>query len=177
MKIPYRLFLIVFSQVCSAAYAEDVTVQINGAILAQSCNVKSSDLTKNVIFDDINPQDLIPTGSTTASTKVSIGLENCTGNVNNMSYMFSGTGDESNPALLKITGKPSTSSEGLATGLAIEILDMNQKAVPLNQKQTFSQSVTTSTYDFNFYLRYKSTSSTIGAGDASSLLYLDFYYD
>lgn len=177
MKKKYGLFFIIFNILCSAAYAEDVTVQINGAILSQSCNVKSSDLTKNVIFDDINPQDLSSAGSTTASTKVSIGLENCTVNVKNMSYMFSGTGDDSNPSLLKVTGKPSTSSEGLATGLAIEILDMNQKAVPLNQKQTLSQSVTTSTYDFNFYLRYKSTSSVIGAGDASSLLYLDFYYE
>lgn len=177
MKKMYSLFLLVFGQLYSVAYAEDVTVHINGAILQQSCNVKSSDLTKNVIFDDINPQDFVSIGSTTASTKVSISLENCTGNVNNMSYMFSGNSDDSNAGLLKIMGKPDISPEGVATGLAIEILDMNKKAVPLNQKQTLSQQVTTSSYDFNFYLRYKSTSLPIGAGDASSVLYLDFYYE
>ncbi|WP_447885565.1 fimbrial protein [Serratia fonticola] len=177
MKKIYQIFIFFFSQLCSAAYAEDVTVQINGAILAQSCNVKSSDLTKNVIFDDINPKELASLGSTTASTKVSIGLENCTGNITDISYMFSGSGDDSNPSLLKVIGKPGTSSEDVATGLAIEILDMNKKSVPLNQKLAFGQRVTTSTYNFNFYLRYKSTSPTIGAGDASSLLYLDLYYE
>ena len=177
MKKTYGLFIFVLSMFSTAVYAEDVIVNINGAVLAQSCNVKSSDLTKNVIFDDINPQDLTSVGSTTASTKVSIGLEHCTGNISNMSYMFSGNGDDSNLALLKVTGKPDAPSDGIATGLAIEILDMNNKAVPLNQKQAFGQTVSTSTYNFNFYLRYKSTSPTIGPGDASSLLYLDFYYE
>ncbi|HEJ9059006.1 TPA: fimbrial protein [Serratia fonticola] len=175
MKKTYGLFIL--SVLSTAVYAEDVIVNINGAVLAQSCNVRSSDLTKNVIFDDINPQDLTSLGSTTASTKVSIGLEHCTGNISNMSYIFSGNGDDSNPALLKVTGKPDTPSDEIATGLAIEVLDMNNKAVPLNQKQVFGQSVTSSTYNFIFYLRYKSTSQTIGPGDASSLLYLDFYYE
>jgi len=178
MKKICGLFISVFGLFSHSTIAEDVRVQITGAVLAQSCNVKSSDLTKNVIFDDINPQALTPTGATTAPKKVTIALENCTGNVNSMSYMFSGSGDDGNPDLLKITGgRPDAASEGLASGLAIEILDMNKKAIPLNQKQTFSQKITTSNYNFNFYLRYKSTSQTIEAGDASSLLYLDFYYE
>ena len=94
-----------------------------------------------------------------------------------MTYTFSGINDETNPSLLKITGKSNTPTEDLATGLAIEILDMNKKAISLNDKQNFNQPITTSSYDFKFYLRYKSTSSTIGAGDASSILYLDFYYE
>lgn len=178
MKKICGLFISVCGLFSHSATAEDVRVQITGAVLAQSCNVKSSDLTKNVIFDDINPQDLTPAGATTAAKKVTVALENCTGNVNSMSYMFSGSGDDSNPNLLKVTGsRPDASSEGLASGLAIEILDMNKNAIALNQKQTLSQNITASGYDFNFYLRYKSTSQTIEAGDASSLLYLDFYYE
>ncbi|MGQ7804501.1 fimbrial protein [Hafnia alvei] len=177
MKKIYGLFTLFLGLPPYSTIAEDVRVQITGAILAQSCNVKSSDLIKNVIFDDIDPQVLTPIGATTVSKKVSVALENCTGNVSSMSYMFSGTSDASNPDLLKVTGKPDVSSEGIASGLAIEILDMNQKSIPLNQKQAFSQKITTPNYDFNFYLRYKSTGQTIEAGDASSLLYLDFYYE
>jgi len=173
----HRLIFIIFSQFISVVYAEDVLVQINGSVMAQSCNVKSSDLTKNVIFGDITPQDFPSLGSTTISQEVLIGLENCTGNVNGMSYMFSGSGDNSNPELLKITGKLGASPQEVATGLAIEILDMNKNFVPLNQKQNLSKQIMASSYDFRFYLRYKSISSTVGAGDASSLLYLDFYYE
>ncbi|WP_426817300.1 fimbrial protein [Winslowiella sp. 2C04] len=175
MKINYLLLII--SGFYSSAYAVDVQVQINGALLAQSCNVKSSDLTKNVIFDDINPSSFTTVGATGDPKEVSIALENCTGNVNQMSYMFSGNADESNPNLLKITGTSEGSSGNLASGLAIEILDMNKKALPLNEKQSFNQVITSSTYDFKFFLRYKSTSAKISPGDASSLLYLDMYYE
>lgn len=177
MKKIYGLFISILGLLSHSAIAEDVMVQITGAILPQSCNVKSSDLTKNVIFDDIDPQDLTPVGATTASKKVSIALENCTGNVSGMSYMFSGTSDTSNPNLLKVIGKSNVSPEGVASGLAIEILDMNNQSISLNKKQSFSQKITTSNYDFDFYLRYKSISQKIEAGDASSLLYLDFYYE
>lgn len=177
MKKSYVLFFSILGLSNHLVFAEDVRVQINGTVLAQSCNVKSSDLTKNVIFDNIDPQTLTPIGATTTSTKVSIALENCTDNVSSMFYMFSGSGDDSNPDLLKVTGKPETSPESVASGLAIEILDINKKSIPLNKKQAFSQEITASSYDFNFYLRYKSTSQTIESGDASSLLYLDFFYE
>lgn len=177
MKNIDGLFISILGLSCLSANAEDIRIQINGSILAQSCNVKSSDLTKNVIFDNINLQDLIPMGATTAPKKVSIVLENCTGSIDSMSYMFSGGADDSNPDLLKVTGKPDASSAGIASGLAIEILDVNKQPVPLNQIQVFNKKINTASYDFNFYLRYKSTGPTVEAGDASSLLYLDFYYE
>lgn len=162
---------------CSSAFAEDVRVQINGAILAQSCNVKSSDLTKNVNFDDISPIIFNSLGATSESKEVTIGLENCTGNVSNLSYMFSGVPDDDNQNLLKVTGVNNNSPDSIATGIAIEILDANKKSIPLNTMKKFNESIVTSTFNFKFNLRYKSTSTDISPGDASSSLYLDIYYE
>ncbi|WP_430442241.1 fimbrial protein [Providencia huaxiensis] len=162
---------------CYSANAADVQVQINGSILSQSCNVKSTDLTKNVIFNDLNLGEFPYTGSVSEPEEVNIRLENCTGNVEQIYYIFSGEQDLNAPNLLKITGQSGSSYDDLAKGIAIEILDENKKAVPLNEKINLNKAITEKTYDFKFFLRYKSTSPTVTSGDASSLLYLDFYYE
>jgi len=168
------LLLFIF---CSSALAVDVTVQVNGGILSQSCNISSQDLIKNVNFPDLNPKDFSQAGTTSAEQSVSIRLENCTGNVNNTTYKFSGEADETDTTLLKIVGKGGTSEGILATGLAIEILDANKKKVALNTIQALNKIITSTTYTLDFYLRYKSTKNSIGSGDASSIVYLDIYYE
>lgn len=173
----YKYLSLMIIGIYSSAFAIDVQVQVIGTVLAQSCNIKSSDLIKNVIFEDINPVNFGTIGATSESHEVNIGLENCTGNVNQLSYMFSGEPDENNPNLLKVTGKSGNSPENLATGIAVEILDMNKNPIRINQKQKFNKTIATPIYDFKFHLRYKSTNTRVGAGDASSLLYLDIYYE
>ncbi len=162
---------------CFSASATDVTVNLNGGILSQSCNVSSQDLIKNVNFPDLNPNDFSQPGATGAEQAVSIRLEKCTGNVNNIKYQFSGEADSTDATLLKIIGKGGLSEGILATGLAIEILDENKKKIPLNTMQALNKVITSTTYTLNFYLRYKSIGQDIGSGDASSIVYLDIYYE
>lgn len=162
---------------CFSASAVDVTVNLNGGILTQSCNVSSQDLIKNVNFPDLNPKDFNQPGATSAEQAVSIRLENCTGNVNNIKYQFSGEADGTDSTLLKIIGKGGLSKDILATGLAIEILDENKKKIALNTMKALNKIITSTTYTLNFYLRYKSISKDIGSGDASSIVYLDIYYE
>ncbi|MCS3433410.1 fimbrial protein [Klebsiella sp. BIGb0407] len=162
---------------CSTASAIDVTVQVNGGILSQSCNVSSQDLIKNVNFPDLNPSDFSQKGTNSAEQPVSIRLENCTGNVNNVTYKFSGEADETDTTLLKIIGKGGASGGIMATGLAIEILDTNKKKIALNTIQALNKIITSTTHTLDFYLRYKSTSNDVGSGDASSIVYLDIYYE
>lgn len=170
----YLFFVCFFNYSADAA---DVQVQINGSILSQSCNVKSADLTKNVIFNDLNLGDFPYTGAVSEPQEVNIGLENCTGNVEKIYYIFSGEQDLNEPNLLKITGQSGSSYDDLAKGIAIEILDENKKIIALNEKINLNKTIKEKTYNFKFFLRYKSTSSTVTSGDASSLLYLDFYYE
>ena len=160
-----------------SAYAVDVTINLNGGILAQSCNVSSQDLTKNINFPDFNPRDFGQAGATSAEQPVSIFLDKCTGNVDNISYQFSGEADVTDSTLLKVTGKGRTPEDILATGLAIEILDKNKQKIALNAIQPLNEIISSATYTLNFYLRYKSTSNKIGSGDASSIVYLDIYYE
>ena len=162
---------------CPSVLAVDVTVQLNGGILSQSCNISSQDLIKNVNFPDLNPTDFIQTGATSAEQPITILLENCTGNVNNITYKFSGESDDQDATLLKVVGKGGASEGITATGLAIEILNENKKRISLNTIQALNKVVTTATYNLNFYLRYISTSSNVGSGDASSIVYLDIYYE
>ena len=173
-----KLFtFLLFYLSCFSVSAVDVTVQLNGGILTQSCNVSSQDLTKNVNFPDLNPADFSQTGATSAEQPVSVFLENCTGNVNNISYEFSGEADMADPTLLKITGKSGGGDAIIATGLAIEILNKNKQKISLNTRQTLNEVITSATYSLDFYLRYKSTNETVGSGDASSIVYLDIYYE
>lgn len=160
-----------------SAYAVDITVNLNGGILAQSCNVSSQDLIKNVNFSDLNPGDFNQTGATSEEQPVSIRLEKCSGNVNNVSYQFSGEPDMIDPTLLKVLGKGDTAESNLATGLAIEILDKSKKKIALNTIQPLNEIIYSINYDLNFYLRYKSTSNDVGSGDASSIVYLDIFYE
>ncbi|EKT56048.1 fimbrial protein [Providencia burhodogranariea] len=158
-------------------FASDVTVYINGGILTQSCNVSSNDLIKNVVFDDLNPKDFTTIGSVSEFQPVTIHLENCTGHVNNMSYQFSGEADELDSTLLKVLGQPNNTRNITASGLAIEIANENKQKINLNTKITLNEIINSKTYDLIFNLRYKSTQKDIGSGDASSLLYLDIYYE
>lgn len=168
------IFLCTYSHLI---YAVDVTVHLNGGVLAQSCNVSSNDLIKNINFPDLNPGDFKSIGSTSIEQSVSVRLENCTGNVNNMSYQFSGEADIDDPSLLKISGKGETSENIISSGLAIEILNKNKKKIALNSKVTLDDIITSSTYNLIFYLRYKSTTNNVSSGDASSVVYLDIYYE
>lgn len=175
-KYIFRLILLLLGG-SKIVFAADVMVQVNGNILAQSCNVKSSDAIQNVIFDDLNASNFPTVGTTSQEKRVTIGLENCSGAIKNLSYQFSGEADSLDSSLLKIKGNGSSTSNVLATGLAIEILDANKNSIPLNVLQSANQSITATSYDFIFYLRYKSVSSTVTSGDASSILYLDMFYE
>lgn len=166
------IFLISFT-----VKAVDVEIQINGAILGQSCNVNSQDLTKNVNFPDIDPSIFKSIGTYTDSQELKINLRNCTGNVSKISYMVTGDLDDLNPNLFKIKGATSSATNTLAQGLGIEILDINNTIISPNTKTALNRTITTTNYDLVFYLRYKSTLPEVISGDASSVLYLDIYYD
>lgn len=177
MKKKYKLGLIIFLISYSlSALAVDVTVNITGQILSQGCNVKSSDLVKNIKFTDINPGLFKTVGSTSDSQLVTVRLVNCI-DLNNVFYRFSGEADTIDSTLLKVgTG---VTGNTVAQGLAIEVLSEDGKSrLPLNQKLRVSNVIgTTSENPVSFNLRYRSVSSNITMGDASSVLYLDFYYE
>lgn len=178
MNKKYKFILFNLSFIWSfSTYAWDVQIAISAQIVGQSCNVNSADLTKNINFPDIDPRDFNSVGDYTEAQKFSINLKDCTGNVRNLNYKFSGDADDLNPNLFKIMGSNGANSDGIAKGLGIEVLDASKRIIPINTGVQLNENITAKTYDLNFYIRYKSTDLNVTAGDASSILYLDIYYD
>ena len=171
------LLIISLGLYCCSVSAVDVTIQINGGILAQSCNVSSQDLTKNINFPDLNPGDFSYSGATSVEQGFSIHLENCTGSVSNLTYEFSGEADNTDPTLLKVLGKGSNHEGGTASGLAIEILDDKKNRIDLNSVHPLNTTISSNAYILDFFLRYRSTENKVGSGNASSVVYLDIYYE
>jgi type 1 fimbria pilin len=170
-------YSMIFVFISANSYSSDVEIQINGKILGQSCNVSSADLIKNINFPDIDPSSFSQIGSYTPSQKFTINLKNCTGSVSNLYYQFTGEADENNNKLFKITGGNNSNTGSLSSGLAIEVLDDTQNVIPVNSKVKFNTTITSANYSLNFNVRYKSTTLDVIPGDASSILYLDMYYD
>ncbi|MFF6013386.1 fimbrial protein [Rahnella sp. R3(2024)] len=171
----YVFLFVLINAINLRSYAADVMVSINGALRDQNCNVNSEDLTKNVVFSDLNTSAFKAPGNVSNKEEIDIGLD-CLGTSSNISYQFTGEANELDPTLLKIKGQPNL-SEPLAQGLAIEILDDKGNRIPLNTKLALGSPVTTEKYNLKFFLQYRAVAVPVLAGDASSVLFLDMYYD
>jgi type 1 fimbria pilin len=88
--------------------------------------------------------------------------------------IFSGTADATNPALLALSD---TSGGGeMATGVAVEILDGNRQLMPINATDTALLPLQAGDNTLPFFLRFKSTSDTVTAGNATAVMYFDLQY-
>lgn len=169
--------LVIFS---FSSYATDTEVTINGKVVTQTCNVIVKDKEKYVYFDDFNQTDFKKIGDVSASQAVTVGLEGCSQSIDHITYQFTGQEDSDNPDLLKVIGgNPNTGLVKVAEGLAVEILDSKNSQIKLGQSYVLTNVVfkDETNYDFNFFLRYKSTKESVTVGDASAVVYLDFNYD
>ncbi|WP_392564000.1 fimbrial protein [Orbus wheelerorum] len=170
-------FLAIFSY---SSYAADTKVRIFGKVVTQTCNVIVKDKEKQVNFADFSQADFRQIGDVSASQAVKIGLEGCSQSIDRITYEFTGQEDSDNPDLLKVIGgNPNSGLTKVAEGLAVEILDSKNNPIKLGQTYVLTDVVfkDETNYDFNFFLRYKSTKQQITVGDASAVAYLDFNYE
>ncbi|MEX3172673.1 fimbrial protein [Serratia quinivorans] len=153
--------------VAANAGAADVTVNITGTVLSVSCDVNTTDATKDVDLGTIVAQQYETAGKTSPPEDVAIGLTGCS-STSTVTASFSGVADSTDPDLLAIN-----SGSGAASNLAIQILDSTSNPVALGDTIDFP--VTDSAATVEFKLRYKST-GTVTAGNADSTLNVDFAY-
>jgi len=176
MKKKYQFYLPFLIMLGFASYAADVEVRVMGKVVTQTCNVIRDDKEKYVTFPDFNQGDFRAVGDVSEVQSVKVGLEGCNQAVNQITYIFSGQPEPSDPSLLKVLG------DGLSdasSGLAIEILDSMRSPIKLSQSYVLKNIIFQDggKYNFNFFLRYKSISTIVTTGNASSVLYLDFNYE
>ncbi|WP_392565459.1 fimbrial protein [Utexia brackfieldae] len=168
------LVFIVLSSLSLSTYAYDVAITVNGRLTNQSCDVNSDSLSQSIVFDDISSGSMSKIGNVTDSKKVTINLD-CYLTVNQLSFMFSGQADNTDSTLLKVTG---SGTDEVAKGLAVEVLKESiRQRYNLNVKTAYGSGITGSTYAFDFYVRYRTVSLPVTAGDASAVLFLDMYYE
>lgn len=145
------------------AQAANGTVNFTGKIVQSTCVIASSDKDKAVFIGKYPTTAFSGINSVTASKGFSISLENC--EAGSYSLRFDGPAAAGNNDLLAVNGG--------ATGVGIEILDVNEKVVPLNQSAG-STTLPVQAVDaagkttFNLKARYKATAATVGAGDANA---------
>lgn len=171
----HQLTLIPFILFSGYSYAADVTVNLNGKVVAQTCNVVAGDENQTVEFQPFNQGDFRTKGDVSYEEKIKVSIEGCTA-IKQVGYRFSGEPDPVDNELLKVLGDGASTT---ATGLAIEILNPAKSRIKLNQDYILNDVsvVGCRSFDFSFYLRFKSVDAVITAGDASSILYLDFNYE
>lgn len=176
MKICFicmSLFMIsaISSLSCDAA---DVTISINGNLLASSCDVVLSSTNQDIDIGQFSTADFPTVGSTTIFKPFDISLKDCSAGIVGTKVLFSGQQDKDNPQLLAL--QDVGDSGEMATGVGVEILDVNQKSIPINNSDSDLYSLKSGKNTLAFYLRYKSTKPTVTAGNATAIMYFDLQY-
>lgn len=151
-----------------------VDIEISGNILARTCDIATADATKNVDLHEHDRRAFSQVGDTSPTESFTIQLENCVVKPNdtNSVYMtFSGQ-PASDAELLALSH---AGNDGVAGGIAVEILNSGNQRIPLNSEQTYPISAGDNLYTFG--LRYSAIAVPVTAGDANAVLYIDLRYE
>ncbi|WP_202300859.1 fimbrial protein [Dryocola clanedunensis] len=147
----------------NAARAADGTINFSGEILDQTCAISATSSTMNVDLGKVSKSSLTgAAGTKSAPQPFEINLTSCPAALANATVKFDGTADATNSDLLKIT-----SGTGVATGVGIEISDVNG-VVPLHSA-SMSYPLAAGGTKLQFTARYVSTSAVVGNGTANGV--------
>lgn len=148
------------------------SMQFNGVLLLEECVVDAGSAVQNIHIGDFNSSLFPQRDAVSPSKAFTIVLKNCTPAITGTKITFSGDADSNNTDLLALSN---SSTQTMATGIGIEILDSTGTPIKLNQETT-QYALREGDNTLNFQLRYKSTSSQVTAGDASAVMYFDLVY-
>ncbi|EHM49131.1 MAG: type 1 fimbrial protein [Yokenella regensburgei] len=165
-KILLPAAALILSATAMNAYAVNGKVEFTGEIIKSTCNVVSGDQDKQVFIGKYPTSAFTKVGDVTASKAFTIQLEKCT--AGDYTLRFDGQ---------TVAGHSNLLSVDKAQGVGIEILDNNEKIIPINQSagtDTPWVTITPSapeasdgTATFNLKARYKSF-DTVQAGSANA---------
>lgn len=170
----FLAFLVCLSSAVAHADDSSYNVKFTGTIVAETCDVDVSSKNQSINIGTFSTADFPTVGSTTIFKPVDISLKNCTQGISGAKVFFTGTEDSDDPSLLALEDTDGTGQ--MASGVGVEILDVNQKTVPINNVESDLYTLTKGKNTLAFYLRYKSTQPTIKAGNATAVMYFDLQY-
>lgn len=176
-RIFYTLFLFAFSS--NVTWAENSSVRghleidMSGKIVAGSCDIDTVSQNQTIHIGDFSAGIFQKVGDTSEWKPFNIKLNNCTAAIEQSTIAFEGIADAANSKLLALSD--TSGGGGMASGVAIEVLDSNMNAIAINRFDN-AYPITRGNNDLMFRLRYKATAVPVTPGNASSVLYFDVRY-
>jgi type 1 fimbria pilin len=160
-------------------WADDTgyNLEFTGTIMAQACDVEVSSLSQSIDLGQFSVADFSSTGTTTKFKPFNINLKNCSRGISGTKIWFTGTADSDNPALLALSETGMGSTNMLASGVGVEILDDDQDAVDINNTDSVVYPLKAGRNTLSFYIRYKSTRPVVTSGNATAVMYFDLQYE
>lgn len=152
-------------------------LEFTGTIMAQACDVEVSSLSQSIDLGQFAVADFPTTGATTKFKPFNINLKNCSRGISGTKIWFTGTADNDNPALLALSDTGMGSTNLLATGVGVEILDDDQDDVAINNTSSVVYPLKAGRNTLSFYIRYKSTRPVVTSGNATAVMYFDLQYE
>ena len=160
-------------------WADDTgyNLEFTGTIMAQACDVEVSSLSQSIDLGQFAVADFSSTGTTTKFKPFNINLKNCSRGISGTKIWFTGTADSDNPALLALSETGMGSTNMLASGVGVEILDDDQDAADINNTDSVVYPLKAGRNTLSFYIRYKSTRPVVTSGNATAVMYFDLQYE
>ncbi|GKX56013.1 fimbrial subunit type 1 [Leminorella grimontii] len=146
---------------CSAVQASDGTINFTGSITDKTCTIDSGSKSLNVPLGNVSKASLHgASGMKSSPTSFQIGLSGCPETAKAATVKFDGKATGSDQSLLALNGV-----DGVATGVGIEISDVNNNPIALytaSPEFTLVQGANT----LKFVARYVSTGPVVTTGPA-----------
>ncbi|HCB2207738.1 TPA: fimbrial protein [Citrobacter farmeri] len=162
------------SQVNAAITNNDGTVNFTGEIIDASCTVDiGANNTMEVILGKVSKTVFTGVGSYASSTEFDLKVKDCPATIHGIAVKFDGQGYNGDNSVLAVTA-----GTGTAEGVAIELLDKNQKVVPLfTVSDIYPLADGETTLTLPFYARYKQVAATVKPGPANSTAQFTLNYN
>lgn len=156
-----------------------VNLIMTGTIITESCSLDVPSQYQHVDLGGFPANSLTSVGDVTPTKPFTLRLNGCSNSSGNLSSIsdatitFSGTPDGTDDSLLALSDF--SGSGEMASGVAVQVLDKDMKAVALNTPTSVG-TLNEGNNVLQYYLRYKVTSVPVKAGNASAILYFDMSY-
>jgi len=161
-KMIVPLCLVVLSSQISLAYADDVTIEVNGSVVAKPCTISTK--IANVDLGDLHTFDLISPGSSSEWHSISLDLINCPVGTSVVTAKFSGVTDT--------TGY--YKNQGNASNIQLQLQDLNGNN--LNNGAQTALAVDDSSLSVHFPLQVRALSVKGQASQGSIQSIIDVAY-
>jgi len=175
MRQPFRLLtsltLLILSPFTQADLVNSSTANIEFTvnIVTWSCTISTSSQDITVNLGDYPDYYFKSAGQTTPAKYFSISLSDC--NNTSVTTTFSGTADSANSHYLALN------SNSTAKNIAVEILDNDKTALPLNTESAAVTVDSSGSATLGFWANYISTADSItgGSADADATFTINYY--